>query len=881
MANNLTFPSGMSAPKRASFSSSSPAALSFFPSSSFPILRSFHSPQTHSYPLPAPAMASLDRKFVSFLLLLLTSLVAAAAEAGLGIDAGDRDALLRFRSQLNDPRLSLASWNGSNCTTWAGISCENRTGRVVGIDLGDSGLSGAALPLLCNLSLLETLVLSGNDFSGPIPHCFGRLQALRTLDLGRNKLQGSLPPEMAGLWRLEELVLAGNPGVGGLFPEWIGTFSYRLNRLDLGSTSVQGEIPEGLFHLSSLKFLDLSGNCLVGDLKDFEQPLVLLNLAQNQLSGTLPCFSASAGSLSVLNLAGNALVGGIPTCISSLRALTELNLSSNGLQYRISPRLIFSDKLLVLDLSSNELSGPIPGSLVEEPERAELLLLNLSSNQLSGEIPAEMTELRSLQGLFLSQNQLTGEIPVAIGNLTYLQSLDLSYNLLSGPIPVSLAGCFQLWQLKLDHNNLSGALHPELDALDSLRILDLAGNRISGEIPLPLAGCKSLEVVDLSSNELGGELSGAILKWQNLRFLSLARNHFSGDLPNWMFSFQYLRSLNLSGNHFSGFIPDGDFNVSDEFNGNSNEPYDGFSMVLVPVSVNFAGSRQLEFNYKLHSQVGIDLSNNALRGEIPEGLIGLRGLEYLNLSYNDLTGRIPGNLEKMGKLKRLDLSHNSLSGEVPASISGLRELEALNLSYNCLSGPVPTREGLQRFPGAFAGNPALCMEFSGKGCDTEASLPAGKVIGASGGGDDGWMSVGAFWISASSRWLELFITTHCAQSLAAALWCRRRRGDLKKKKKGHHASRRCATLVDVLRDVVVDGPISYLREVSDRPLFFGLPKDSGFTSCFSPSMTARRCRKHALNKVLAVAAPARSPCSPSITGSVGNPFLLIRRIGFF
>ncbi|URE42983.1 Leucine rich repeat N-terminal domain [Musa troglodytarum] len=185
-------------------------------------------------------------------------------------------------------------------------------------------------------------------------------------------------------------------------------------------------------------------------------------------------------------------------------------------------------------------------------------------------------------------------------------------------------------------------------------------------------------------------------------------------------------------------------------------------MVLVPVSVSFAGSRQLEFNYKLHSQVGIDLSNNALRGEIPEGLIGLKGLEYLNLSYNDLAGRIPGNLEKMGKLKRLDLSHNSLSGEVPASISGLRELEALNLSYNCLSGPVPTREGLQRFPGALAGNPALCMEFSGKGCDTEASLPAGKAIGTSGGGDDGWMSVGAFWISAVASFYASVVALLCS-----------------------------------------------------------------------------------------------------------------------
>ncbi|URE46049.1 Aconitase family (aconitate hydratase) [Musa troglodytarum] len=59
---------------------------------------------------------------------------------------------------------------------------------------------------------------------------------------------------------------------------------------------------------------------------------------------------------------------------------------------------------------------------------------------------------------------------------------------------------------------------------------------------------------------------------------------------------------------------------------------------------------------------------------------------------------------------------------------------------------------------------------------------------------------------------------------------------------------------------------------------FGAMKDSGFTSCFSPSMRARRCRKHALNKVLAVAAPARSPCAPSITGSVKQAMTMTEKI---
>eukprot|EP00268_Persea_americana_P009524 TRINITY_DN13814_c0_g1_i1.p1 TRINITY_DN13814_c0_g1~~TRINITY_DN13814_c0_g1_i1.p1 ORF type:complete len:188 (+),score=24.99 TRINITY_DN13814_c0_g1_i1:738-1301(+) len=132
-------------------------------------------------------------------------------------------------------------------------------------------------------------------------------------------------------------------------------------------------------------------------------------------------------------------------------------------------------------------------------------------------------------------------------------------------------------------------------------------------------------------------------------------------------------------------------------------------------------NRELGFDYDLQSTVGIDLSRNSLRGEIPEGLFGLKGLEYLNLSYNFLAGEIPGSFEKMGSLRGLDLSHNSLSGEIPASLSGLRELEFLNLSYNSLSGSVPEKKGLWRFPGAFAGNPGLCVE----GCERAGVSPAG------------------------------------------------------------------------------------------------------------------------------------------------------------
>ncbi|CAN1324242.1 Receptor-like protein CLAVATA2 [Linum perenne] len=73
----------------------------------------------------------------------------------------------------------------------------------------------------------------------------------------------------------------------------------------------------------------------------------------------------------------------------------------------------------------------------------------------------------------------------------------------------------------------------------------------------------------------------------------------------------------------------------------------------------------------------------------------------------------------MWSLRALDLSHNTLSGQIPQNIS---KLAVLDLSYNSFSGLVPKKESYKRFPGAFAGNPHLCVEQC-EG-DDDARLPA-------------------------------------------------------------------------------------------------------------------------------------------------------------
>jgi hypothetical protein len=263
-----------------------------------------------------------------------------------------------------------------------------------------------------------------------------------------------------------------------------------------------------------------------------------------------------------------------------------------------------------------------------------------------------------------------------------------------------------------------------------------------------LAGCKSLEIVDFSSNDLSGPLNDAITKWTNLRYLSLARNKFDGSLPSWLFTFQAIETMDLSHNNFSGFIPDINLKGSLLFytrNVTVKEPLVEATTFQPRVSVVGSDSNQLSFTYDLSSMFGIDLSNNLLHGEIPRGLFGLAGLEYLNLSYNFLNGQLPG-LQKMQSLRAIDLSHNSLSGHIPGNISGLQDLTILNLSYNCFSGYVPQKQGYGRFPGAFAGNPDLCLESSSGICDGRIPSNQGSYFRED--KMDGPISVGIFFISA-------------------------------------------------------------------------------------------------------------------------------------
>ncbi|KAJ3140091.1 hypothetical protein HK100_010589 [Physocladia obscura] len=89
----------------------------------------------------------------------------------------------------------------------------------------------------------------------------------------------------------------------------------------------------------------------------------------------------------------------------------------------------------------------------------------------------------------------------------------------------------------------------------------------------------------------------------------------------------------------------------------------------------------------------LDLSCNALRGELPHQILGsLVNLTLLNLSKNKFEGAIdPTVLGKLTRLTNLNLAKNELTGAIPKQIGKLTNLQYLYLNNNKLTGAIPSQ----------------------------------------------------------------------------------------------------------------------------------------------------------------------------------------------
>ena len=92
--------------------------------------------------------------------------------------------------------------------------------------------------------------------------------------------------------------------------------------------------------------------------------------------------------------------------------------------------------------------------------------------------------------------------------------------------------------------------------------------------------------------------------------------------------------------------------------------------------------------------MSVDLSDNSLEGAIPS-TIGMlsNSLEGMQLSWNAFRNSIPSDVGRLTKLKALSLSHNELRGSIITEFGNLIGLTVLDVRHNSLFGQLPSELG--------------------------------------------------------------------------------------------------------------------------------------------------------------------------------------------
>ncbi len=514
------------------------------------------------------------------------------------------------------------------------------------LDLFAARLTGAIPPELGGLASLRELSLSANGLVGAIPPELGSLTRLEGLSLDGNDLSGSIPPELSSLTRLSALFLGSNE-LTGTVPSELGDLSH-LQILEISNNGLVGALPAsiaGLTRLGSVNWAANAGLCapgtkrfrdwaeaigflVYGDFCDDADRAVLAGLHQTAggsgwsnadgwladrtpLNTWFGISTDSIGRVVEVDLADNNLSGTLPSNLGTLHRMTGLRIGDNSLAGRLPVSLV-GLPLDELHFGGTGLCAPVEGGFSEwvagiasvtgsgrecpPPTDREVLSdffalaggpgwanrdkwlsdaplsewrgvstaadgsvrgLTLWGNRLSGDLEkilAGLGSLDSLDALVLVGNHFEGALPATIGRLAGLDTLDLSFNYLTGPIPAEVGQLGQLRELWLEANRLTGPIPPEIGDLP-LHLLVLYGNRLSGPLPAEMARMTELRGLWLHDNELSGPLPGWLADLSALDTLSLAGNRFEGPLPPGLADVPGLTYLTFDRNALEGGIP--------------------------------------------------------------------------------------------------------------------------------------------------------------------------------------------------------------------------------------------------------------------------------------------------------------------------------------
>ncbi|CAN0863310.1 Receptor-like protein EIX2 [Linum grandiflorum] len=364
--------------------------------------------------------------------------------------------------------------------------CSLRVITLSGVELRQE--VGEALRILsaCPADSLETIRMSDCKLFGNMTNIpFQNFQKLDTLSLSRNSISGPVPLSVTDLVSLRSLELFSNKLIGPL-PWSLGTLS-NLESIDISENSLEGDVAESHFqNITKLWLFQASGNQLTLRVGPRWNP---------------------PPQIEILGMGFWHLGPNFPVWIRSLKLLTQLNMSSAGISSKIPSWLFFNSHFYSIDMSSNLLNGPLPYMTSWKYLEA----IKLSSNKFRGSIPRSLGTLSFLQSIHLRNNNLSGEIPQSFANemtkLGGLQSLNLSDNFLTGVIPRDIGSMGALESIDLSLNQLSGEIPPSISSMTFLSFINISSNRLTGRIPLST----QLQSLDSSSFAGNSDLCGSPL----------------------------------------------------------------------------------------------------------------------------------------------------------------------------------------------------------------------------------------------------------------------------------------------------------------------------------------------------------------------------------